>query len=883
MIRLLAALLALILPALAGAQVLYPPFLLTQNVDDPDDYVSLAASETFGPGGTIFDLTDRVAPPRYLGPPSENPADYATVISTFRNASCSSDDSTWIAFRAALLAASDSTFIWLPQNCHMKIWMVAAGDGSMAAIANTKDDIQVHCADPALCSVEIVYYPDGQGPAYVGGGVSTMETRSEPGDGIFAIGDGPARRVFDIGTGPPATVQDCDWDPTYTAGFEFGTHVVKLNPSDCLVTSTGATAWGPGDIARLRTDRITGYGTRGWTWLGRVACVRTVGADGIANDATAPDGVLFPNDSALCDGLTMDNAVRFLDPVPWDLRPDTFYWGDPALGLGDFFFRYLGSSNPDTTGPSIYAPTSGHKIQQVERAGTGRCDIVKDGVCGNGATTDNIAENIWFTGLAWTVTPQYVGGMIADFRGVYGGGFFRGGPLNDSGRTAVMNFGGAGREVGAAQIHSMDWHGTAGNMKCFGEITEIWVDALDVVRFKVAANGNTDCYFETAPGTSQPNWGEPEVGFSDNVADPRLAGQRFIVTRETWNPCPTTPPATTCNAGTIGTWTMRINGLSGANPDGTGVPLDTTPGGIASNVDQYGGGSFYWNPYSSGIRVVNTFFKEPMQHALNQGCTGCVYSANYVHSNPAVSRRGRGPFNHGTGGSCGNIWENSASDQPIILADTSNREPVDHGEGCQNTYYKLRFYDSGPRQWPLGAAIGTDYGSATVSGSGGMFHLDNGGTSQNGAANDKWSLLLSSGKLASHNATDWDKADNYDGDQGAPPQLPYQFFRLANLRNRVSTGNDLDAWMDPLNTSTIKDTLANENGESTTVPAAWGPGGSNEIGKEPSALYLPHDAEFICPGSDPFSIGAYYDTIGGVNAKLPAEMRYLGEPCPVRN
>lgn len=883
--------LLLLLPSAARAQIAHSPFIL-QHAVEPEDFVYLATSPTFGPGGTIFDLSKRVAAPTYIGPPSANPADYEFENTTFKDASCASDPSQAIAFRTAFQNAADSTFFWLPQSCHMQLFVPAAGDGVAVSIANSKDDIQLYCADPDVCSIEIRHFPINEGyPLAGGGGVdpnhrSNRVTDGTAGDGQFAIGVAPQRKAFGVGTSVPAPItgQTCDWDTAFRDAYVFGSRVVKLSGADCQLSHTGGTPWGPGDIVRVKTDRITGYGSRGFTWLNRITCIRSYGTGDSDTDGTLSN---VNGQSSLCEGLTSDNMVRFVDPIPWDMRPDAYYWGKPGEGLGENFRK----RTDDTTGASVYAATSGHVVEQLERAGSGRCGLVGTGVCGVGATTENIAENIWFNGVAWASFPQYVGGQMVDFINAFGGGFYRGGPLNDSGRVAAVNFGGAGKQAGSVSLHSMDWWGTAGNAKCYGEITEFNVATGGTTTFKVAAMGPVDCFFTaTDPEDSQDgtNWSEPEVGFSDDVADPRLAGKRFLVSKGAFTPCLDVFPADgTCDAGSIGTWTMTITGLNGNDPDGTGVPIDTTPGGTASNIDRYGGASFYWNPYSSGIRVVNSFFHEPMQHAINQGCTGCVYSANHVQSNPAESIRGRGPFNHGTGGSCGNVWELSSSDQPIILLDTSNRAPQDHGEGCSNTYFKLRFFDSGTVTWPLGSAVGSDYGGGTT-GSGGMFHLDNGGTNQWGAANDSFSLILNSGKLASHNGTDWDKSDNYDGDGGvapdpAAPNEPYQFYRMANIRNRVATGSDLDAWMDPLNDSTIEDVTGNENGESSTVPSAWGPSGTNEIGLEPGSLYLPPDAEFICPGSVVFEMGAYYDTIGGANGKLPAQLRYEGIPCPLVN
>lgn len=293
----------------------------------PSNYVSLQESTTFGPSGTIFDLTTRVAPPTYISPPSANPADYDNEYTALKNASCSSDETTWNIFKAKLDGTggddfADSTLVWLPQSCHMRMYIDATkGDSAEETIPNTLDDVTFYCEDPALCSVEVVYR--------AGSYPTSMITDGTAGDGQIAFGEQPQKHVFEIGTGKIGTAeQDCNWDSTFTNAYVFGGRVVKLDASDCQITNAGATAWGPGDIARIQTNRITGYGQYVPTWLGRVACVKTYGT------AAANDGTLYPNDpTGLCAGITEDNMIAFTDPLPMNYRPDAYYWGR-ATGSG---------------------------------------------------------------------------------------------------------------------------------------------------------------------------------------------------------------------------------------------------------------------------------------------------------------------------------------------------------------------------------------------------------------------------------------------------------------------------------------------------------------------------------------------------------------------
>lgn len=836
---------------------LLSPGIQTTGTPPVDTFVTLAESSTFGPGGSIFDLTTRVAPPAYIRPPSSNPADYDHENDTLKLASCSSDETTWTAFKDILSNAADSTFIWLPQSCRMKIFLTASkGDSAEFTIANSKDEITVYCGDPTVCKPEIVYR--------AGSYPTSMITDGTAGDGLIAFGEQPQKHVFEIGTGRIAAgsaTQTCDWDATFRDNYSFPSKVVKLDAADCQITDSGATAWGPGDLARVRTSRITGTGITQGQWVGRVVCVKTYGT------AAANDGVLDPaGEPDLCAGITEDNTVRFENAIPWDLKPDAYYWGDPA-NVGDTFVKH----GSDTGGPTTYAATSGHVIEQVERAGSTRCDIVGPGICGNGTGTDVFAENIWFYGLAWSVKPQYVGGMFSAWKRSFGGGHYKGGPLNDSGRVAAVTF---GKEVPAweahsASLHSMDWWGTASNSKCFGEVTEVIVSGSSDLQVKVAADSSTRCW--DGAGTDTPNWGDPEIAFSDEVADARLAGKRFLFTKGSFT-----------DLGTYGTWTLTITGLNGSNPDGTGVPIDTTPGGIASNIDRFAAASYYVQSYTSGIRVVDTFFENPLQHGIDQGCVGCVYSGNVVRSVPSESIRGRGPFRHGTGGSCGSIHELSDQDHAFVPYDTSNGEPNRHGEGCGHAFFKLRARDSGTLTWPLGTATGSDYTPT-----GAAFWVR--ATSQNGAANDQWSIVGSSAEGEFYTglagtAADVDFNDNYDGDQGAPPNPPYLLHALVSLRNRGGTGTDMDDnFAGATNPTTINDVAGNEYGESDTLHADL----LGEVGLEPSSLYLPADAEFWCAESGPIGrMGFYYDDFSNLAtlSKLPALIRYeiakgLGGTC----
>lgn len=818
----------LLVSGVAFGQLAFAPFILTTGVDEAGSFVTLADSTTFGPSGTIFDYSTRVAAPNPITPPV--PGDFANSNTSLMTGGCSSDRTTQNALielidRDGSGDVSEDTVIWLPEDCKIQWFLTGTSNSAEYTIANAWDDLMFHCADPTVCGIEMRF------------------------DSLAQSGTEIAKWAFGVGTGMISSpTQSCDWDDTYKTEVAFGSKLVKVKASDCALSITGTDGdeWGPGDIVRITTARITGYGNVIPTWLTRVTCV----SDASNNRSPASDP------GGLCDEITGANQIQLEDPLPMDYRTDAYYWG--GAGVGTTF-----TPHPNDTGPDTYSATSGHEIHQLERAGTSRCGLVSPGICGNGTSTDFIPENVWFSGIGWDVTPQYVGGTYVRFPNAFGSGIYGGRVDGHAGRTAAFVVGGASgtdRESGRIAFHSMDWRATGHNSKYFGEILSITKTNPVTVTVAVASSSG---------------WGEPMVGISDE-ANSDLAGKTFLVSSGTYT------------SGTPNTRVMTLTGLDGTLA--TGIDIDTTPGGYMTNIDRYGGASYYTNPHSSNIQVVNNFFESPLQHAIMQGCQGCVYAYNYVITDGTKSVHGRGPFYHGNTGGCGNIFEGNDQDHPFILIDTSPGEATspggEHrvGEGCNHVYYNNRGTDTGSITWPDGATTSSEYYASS-----GVV-LDVRQTSQNGASNERWGFLLNVGKAY---AGTLDDCDNYDGDTGANcaadhdddnQYKPHLLYDLAAHRNRCyGSGCNLDNYFEAtLNPTTNTDVTSDENGDNSNtgasaVPGAW----SSEIGNEPDSLFFSSVPSFWCTQSGTFgsSIGAYYDNFGGTPLKLPAQIRYEGGTC----
>lgn len=780
--------------------------------------ILLQDSPLWGAGGSVFDHTTRVAIPNEIGLPPAEVTTTWTQDETLRASSCSTDETTMNALIARRDAASEKTLIWLPDNCEVKLFVQPSEARATAfEFLDSKDEIGIACAT-ASCGVELNFYPGG-GPGefvydWAGGNAYTDD------DTIVAS------YAIAVGSTQSAPLQSCDWTATDAA---LGTKMLQLNPADCQIALSGANAWGPGDLIRLETNRIPGAGSASKSHaVYQVQCVKSYGT------AAANDGTL---DGTGCTSITGDNQLQITDTLHFDYRPAAYYWG---VHDGETFADYGG-------GTGTYDLTTGHQVHQIERVGDARG--------GNGTETNQVAEGIVLWKINFTIAEglEYVGGRYLGILDAFNTHVYR--PTMDGriGGMELIGIGGTGVPSGVGEgtntsIHSPVIYGGAYKGRCFGEILAI------------RANNpvEVDIY---SPGTCSFSSGDPQIGFTGDVADSRLAGKTFVKVQ----------------GSLVGsTRTVTLTGLNGANPDGTGTPIDTTPGGLAINLDQYDNAWLYHQGRAFNTQLVNARLWDTMQGPMIQSGGGrfvMAYSRKRIHPE---WNRGRGPMWHGNAGGAGHIFVGNDWDQWWVPSDTSNRAPTDHGEGTNVLIAKNRWV-SVASTWPLGTLAES---SGNYSNPGIAFWMNP--EDQWGFSNEKWSYLLNAAPTLMVGSTLIDNSDNLPDTAGGDV-APHLFYDLSWHRNR-SNGTDNDDNFDTNNTLVTKDVGAGENDESGTVPTAY----QDERAGSFDSIW-PKPAWWDCTGgsggssSMPFlQIGANWDdlTNPSANGKLPAQILEEGGSCP---
>lgn len=794
-----------------------------------DSFVSLSESTTFGPGGSIFDATTRVVPKVYFGPPPSN-ASYANTETM--TDSCSSDSTTQNTLINLISAShannvADDTVIILPPSCRINLFLTAGySDSVVVTLANKYDNVKLYCANKTTCGFRNnIASPLGYTENNRYTGLQIGET------GITAVSGSPSYSID-------------------ASAYAWGSKMLQSS-SAIDVTDTGdGVAWGPGDIVEIRLGRITGYGSNTPDWMTRITCIRDNSANVYGSD---------------CGEITGNNQFQLADVPPLNLHPNAYFWGSDGLGSA-----FTPHSSEGAALSGTYAATSGHEIHQIERMGTTRCGVVGDEtVCGRGTETNNVPENIWLENVSFTVADDVLGTRYLVGANWYGGGLHGVQVERTVGRVSAMTFGNrsTGWRVSHLSLHSMDWDGTGANVKCIGDI--IAINATDPVTVDVATYSSTDCGDDNGVDSGAPDWNEPETMFSWDVADSRLAGKRFLTTK----------------AFNSGTPNFERVTLTGFNATGLSPALNTTVSGYAADIDRYGGASFYLNDSSSYVQVINSVFINTAQHMIMQGCAGCSYVANFVTSDPAEAEGGRGPFFHGNRSESGFTADLNDQNQPFILIDSGNAEPIGHGEGSNHAYCMNRKRVNPTVTWPQGTATGSNYGADAL-----VALLS---TGQNGAANDSWSFLLNSAETSLWSGT-IDNCDNNDRDGDdtttcvtaayQPNEPPAgQLFEPAAYRNRCGTCNQDSNWRtgtgDPQWGTPYTDIRATEYGDATLTP---GTPFTDERTGAPQSCFFTETPEFWCNESGAVGqMGANWDDWDDLASlkKLPAQIRYEGTTC----
>jgi hypothetical protein len=829
----------------------------TTGTPPADTFVTLAESTTFGPGGSIFDYSTRIVAPKYIGPPPAHtdpiylPANTLDLSASTCSATTGSGATlhsvlqNTIESHLSLAGGRKNSVILLPTGCAVNWYVTAAGSGAEFTIPNTTDNLQFYCPPGnTVCGINQVIRTD-----------SVAVGNMHPDGYLSGSSAGEHRtRSFHVGDSRRTGITTCDITPT----DEYCARVYQLT---CSLAISGASAWGPGDIVRIQSDPIPGQGTDGYNYLTRVTCVED--SSGVRSPASDTSG-------ELCGllGAPGTNRVQVENPPPFNLHPDANWWGEND---GTTFTNCTNSSSctatnfTDTYRPTAWIPGSpgsqgNPEMVQIERMGSSRCDIVATGVCGNGTastgTAEVIAENVWFVNLNWTMDLK-IGGAVMRFLNAYGGGIY-GGKFTGTAAPSAVEFGGTGAEAGSITVAGMTWENFwVENAKASGKILQ--VNKTNPVTIHVAGLSAHTIWAST---------GDTRLHITDGIGEPLFKDKQFVSTSGTFT------------AGTPGYWVVRLD-----NVDGTvsGFDIDTTVGtGWASRFDQFGGGTMYANGFASNVQIYNNVFINPEQHMIMQGCTGCVYAANYLRNPPDESGQSRGPFHHGNAGSPGNIYEMNDQDSSIVTMDTSNRAPDDAGEGSNLVFYKNRRPSRGATTAPIGGSVFPDYGHSAVLGG-------QRGANQKGAANENWSIFLNAGHGAVINGTGTRGLTGCDNTDTSPYNClaPHQTVNNAVFRNKCGSC-DLDGLIDGVdsnadgipdtrNTTTRTDILLTEDGENHLgLEVNW----AAEVGEEPTSIFWREKPEWWCNEAMDFGeMGAYYDNFSGTLGKLPAQIRYEGTTC----
>ncbi len=792
------------------AAILGPIFLGGSAPTPPpppaDEFITLAESITFGPGGSIADMTGRFAYPPYIEPKTDWTG--WTDNQDLKDEVCSADATTWNLLKAAITAAGDNTRIWLPDDCKVLAFItpsVSGGGAGNYVIPDTKDGLALYCADPDVCGLELRYNTSSSPQwDYTAGAANAAQLRNW---------------LFSVGSSQSGAEQTCLWTDDDLDGYDVGSKKIETN---CTISHSGASAWGPGDIVRLTTNQIKGFGNANFNVVAKVTCVSN--SAGTLSPASDPGGTL-------CNEITgTTNTLQIDVGLPMDYDPNAYFWGVNS-GTG-FTTCTSESSCGSTLVPDTYADTSGHTVSQIER---------KNG----SAPTDNVAEDIYFTGIGWSLYPEYIGGAYVRVLDGFNVHFYQNDFDCRVGAQNCITTGGSGPgEASHVSIHSSNFSNGSFKTTCYAEVTGIAI--TDSNTLTITYDNSAGCTFSNAGG-------DDSAAFTSDVDEPKLSGKSMVKT----------PSVLVSTTPARRSFTVDLDTTVGVNEcaEGSGDPCE----GIAINLDKYDNAMIYCNDKSSNIQLVNNVFYNSTQSQIVQG--GCVQyvSANNYTTKDTTFRAGRGPFFHGNAGAPSQLFEGNDSSHSFIPFQSSNRRPRHNGEGVATTFYKNRCREV--------ATVAPASGGYSTSGT----CIAPVSTPQMGGSNEDWTIWLNVGKEMVDGTMDDDRNYNSGSPYPTTTAAPHNIYRMWWYRNRCTgTGCNQDDNFDAGNTSTVRDNAATDQDEIATVPSGW----SGEIGEEPTSLFFTEKPEFWCNEALTFGeIGAYYDNFSGTLGKLPAQIRYEGGTC----
>jgi hypothetical protein len=382
-----------------------------------DYYLALEDSPLYGTGGSIVDMTTRVAPPFPLEL-------IDTTASNVDTGAWTVDDEYEGVTDCSSITITDLADKWNdavgPTVIHWPSCVVEVADNpaTSAAMATLSGSASGYDDERIFTGVE-----------GVSGLHMTTGVTFDPDDVSQDSFGGTAAIAFQIGSsGAISPIVSC----ALTTEPALGSRVLKFAESG----SCDVSGWGNGDIIRVRQNQLPSAGSNDPVYAFRVT-------------GKNADGTLSGSDTSLLtagsDGDANDNTIQISDPLPLDASWDTYHFS---------------------------ASTPGTVVDLVERIGSSRS---WNGVAGTGTETNNVPEFIGFRGIeftreyygAWdTINPalNVLRGFdleVSDSRFMKWGSvwIFIGSGTNDNNFVGRMNI---------FDNHFQHW---LGNASCFGSIT----------------------------------------------------------------------------------------------------------------------------------------------------------------------------------------------------------------------------------------------------------------------------------------------------------------------------------------------------------------------------------------------------------------------------
>lgn len=814
-------------------------------VEPPSDFVTLAASTLYGTSATVFNYADRVSTPEPIPlPPLALWATY-TQNTTMRDDICSTGESTatWDAYTAIVTAATGPTVIWLPDNCRVRQFLRPNTGGNTFDYSITKDYIIHRCADEATdCGFRQVL----ENTDVVYPGADTTGTPFDP-EWDYTRGNisrlSNQARGLTIGAGlpysGPTPIDTLDWGDGSAVGmaanYSLGSYLLDITEN---IRTTGATGTfvGPGDIIRVMVNPVPNGGTNGFQHITRVKCV-----DGMDDSGGSNENVDQLGEN--CRTGLGKNMIEMVDPLPMDYADGSYHWNN----------------------------TVGHRVEILERVGSGRCGIVGSAsVCGVGTGTTNMTEGVAFYKVKWDRQPLYTGESGAgffqllnafdtvvyrnDFETAVGGSVFTVGGSNNSAVGRTLLFGNIFRDD--------PW-----KVICFAEVVQVFAENPTRVRLY-----NSGCGFDDLTNNSR-------IGFSNEVAEPFLRGKTFKMT------------SFVNDGGSPSTVTVTLQNVDGTSGAALGAGVDgaflTGGGGTAGELDDFAHALYYCIKGASNTQLIsNALLGTNMGWIVEAGCTSHVAFGNWsLHG--ARERTERADFHHSNANAPGSHTEQNDLDISITVYASSVTQA---GEGLHNTKFKNR-----GRNTAVGGI--TPWAGADARGRGTIDFAEQ--SNQQGATNEFHNFFENAWQEIANATSKMDCSDNTPPSGGSActaDEPPYMLKSMGWHRSRlVAAGANLDDNFDlfgfdatPNPTTATDVTGSNPNGtlyEYDQIPLAYSAAAS--AGQVPTSILYDSVPSWFpgCTGGTaaPMTfgeMGASYDDFTVPLKALPIQILIEGGSCP---